>query len=163
MRITNSKHSVLGVSPFYALYGYNPTVHYEVEDDFNEGKVPSARERIKTLHNLQEKLAEHLEKAAETQAKYYNRKHEPKRFKLGDLVLLSTKELNIKEHKRKLAPKYCRPFRIVKVVGSQAYKLALPTDSRVHNVFHVARLEPYVRRDVEGEGAFYACSRVARR
>ena len=38
------------------------------------------------------------------------------------------------------------PFRIVDLVGKQAYRLALPAHYRIHNVFHVSYLELRKRR-----------------
>ena len=38
------------------------------------------------------------------------------------------------------------PFQIRDAVGSQAYRLALPTSYRIHNVFHVSLLELWNQR-----------------
>ncbi|XP_040988948.1 uncharacterized protein LOC121236566 [Juglans microcarpa x Juglans regia] len=38
----------------------------------------------------------------------------------------------------KLEPRYYRPFQIVAKVGVEAYKLNLPTFSRIHPLFHVS-------------------------
>lgn len=43
----------------------------------------------------------------------------------------------------KLSRKYVGPFRINRRVGTVAYELALPEDSRVHPVFHVSLLKRY--------------------
>ena len=40
----------------------------------------------------------------------------------------------------KLLPRFCGPFKILKKVGSLAYKLELPTNSMVHLIFHVSHL-----------------------
>nr|GEW74933.1 putative reverse transcriptase domain-containing protein [Tanacetum cinerariifolium] len=44
--------------------------------------------------------------------------------------------------KRKLNPRYVRPFNVLERVGDVAYKLDLPEElSRVHNTFHVSNLK----------------------
>ena len=44
----------------------------------------------------------------------------------------------------KLAPRYCGPFQILSRIGQVAYQLALSTNLRVHNVFHISILKKYV-------------------
>ena len=44
----------------------------------------------------------------------------------------------------KLAPCYCGPFEIMSRIGQVAYKLALPPNLRVHNVFHISVINKYV-------------------
>ena len=39
-----------------------------------------------------------------------------------------------------LLPQFCGPFKILKCVGSLAYKMELLANSHVHHVFHVIRL-----------------------
>ena len=49
---------------------------------------------------------------------------------------------------KKLQPRFIKPFRVTEVIGSQAYRLALPQQySRLHNVFPVQLLEEYHPRD----------------
>ena len=45
---------------------------------------------------------------------------------------------------KRLSPRFAGPFKILKRVGSLAYKLELPSHVRVHPVFHVSLLKKYV-------------------
>lgn len=88
----------------------------------------------------------------ERQAKGYNERHQEQTLKRGDLVGLSTKHIRLKDEYRKLTPRFVGPFRVLERIGSQAYRLALPEKySRLHNVFHVSRLEPWTRREGEAD------------
>ena len=69
-------------------------------------------------------------------------------FNPGDLVLLSTKNLRQPgPGVRKLKPSYMGPFVVDSMVGRVAVKLNLPKDwTRIHNVFHVNLVKPYLER-----------------
>lgn len=143
----NSVHSTTGVSPFYACYGYHPTI--DVGDDVPEGEAPAARERAETLRDEREVLTETLRSATEQQTKYYNLKHKPRRFKINQKVMLMAKNIRQLRPNRKLSDRYLGPFVITEAVGEhgQAYRLKLPQSMKVHDVFHVSLLEPWEERD----------------
>src|SRR5881396_2063020 len=67
----NSTHTVTGVSSFYALYGINPELAWDVGSDNPKGEAPAARERAEQMIAIRELLQERLQTAAEAQAKYY--------------------------------------------------------------------------------------------
>ena len=82
-----------------------------------------------------------MKKSIRMQEDYYNRKHRDVRYSVGDLVLLSTQNLKIKGAPQKLQRRFCGPFRIEQVIGTQAYKLQIPNEWRIHPVFHVSLLK----------------------
>ena len=45
---------------------------------------------------------------------------------------------------RKLSPRFCGPFEILKRIEKVAYELKLPEDWKIHNVFHVCLLRKYM-------------------
>jgi hypothetical protein len=82
----------------------------------------------------------------ERQAKYYNKRHEPKLFKRGEFVKLSTRNLKLKD--KKLQQRWIGPLRVLKRIGVQAYQLALPEKyARLHDVFPVQLIEEYKPRE----------------
>ncbi len=142
----NSRSSTTKITPFMALYGYNPELRFDIEDTATKGETPAARDRILRLKELRDRLKEELLKSQERQAKYYNQRHQPKLFKQGNLVKLSTRNLRLKY--KKLQPRWIGPFRILKRIGLQAYQLALPEKyAWLHDVFPIQAIEEFNPRD----------------
>jgi hypothetical protein len=78
------------------------------------------------------------------QAKYYNQRYLDQQFNKGQIVLLSAKNIQMKYLYKKLDSKFLGPFKVLKQIGKQAYKLDLPNSiSRLHPTFHVSLLERY--------------------
>ena len=76
---------------------------------------------------------------------YADKKTRPQSFEVGQRVLLSTKNLHIKQNNltKKLLSRYVGPFKILNKMGSQAYELELPPTMKIHDVFHVSLLKHY--------------------
>ena len=67
-------------------------------------------------------------------------------FVVGNYVYLKLQpycQNTIKKMKipHKLSPRYYGPFKVSDMVGSAAYRLELPPEAAVHNVFHVSQLK----------------------
>jgi hypothetical protein len=143
----NSIHDSTKTTPFYVVYGKHPLLTLPPEDSRPEGEVPNAVERVQHMHSAREKAAEHLKRAQEYQRRHYDKKHKPEFFRKGDLVLLSTKHINLAHQpSKKLSSKFIGPFRVQDAVGTQAYRLILPPHYRIHNVFHISLLERWKSR-----------------
>lgn len=70
----------------------------------------------------------------------------PRSFAIGDYVYLKLqpyRQNSLKKQKvpHKLSPRFYGPFRVIDTVGSSAYRLELPSDAAIHNVFHVSQLK----------------------
>ena len=68
---------------------------------------------------------------------------------MDDLVMLAARNLQQWRPSRKLSDWYLGLFRIINILGTQAYKLKLPENWKIHPVFHVSLLKPYVRKEGE--------------
>ena len=76
--------------------------------------------------------------------KYVDRKRaEVDEYKVGDLVMLSTKDLKYQMARRrteKLTERFVGPYRIKKIVLSNAVELELPSTVKIHLVVNVSRI-----------------------
>eukprot|EP00253_Pinus_taeda_P025190 PITA_25190 len=121
------------------------------------------------MEEMLKKIRKNLRAAQDKQKVYAKKKRSYREFELGDHVYLRVKPRKSSlqwQGCAKLAPRYCGPFQVLEQIGPVAYKLALPSHIRVHNVFHISILKRYVYNpqhiikweniQVEPEGEFLA-------
>ena len=144
----NSVTAPTKMSPFYANYGYHSRTNWSKE---GEAKNPASELYAHWMESVHKKAKENLETARNLMGSYYNKKHlEAPTFEEGDLVMLDGRNIKTKRPSKKLAPKKYGPFKILKKIGTRAYRLELHSRWRIHNVFHVSLLEPYAQNEIEG-------------
>lgn len=144
----NSKHASTKTSPLRSLVGFDPKAPFD--EPVGSSSVQSVQERTEKIREIRETAKFHLERAAATQTTYYNRKHQPQEYSIGDKVMLSMKNLKSFRPNKKLDFPFEGSFEVIGKVGRQAYRLRLPSSwRRIHPVFHVSLLEPYYERKGE--------------
>src|SRR6201985_1808989 len=77
------------------------------------------------------------------------RKHVP--YNKGDKVWLESKNLKTTHPTTKLRALRYGPFEITETIGSTTYRLKLPPQWKIHNVFHASLLTPYKVTEEHGE------------
>ena len=86
--------------------------------------------------------------------KYTDRKREKvDKYKVGDLVMLSTKDLKYQMARRrteKLIERFIGPYKIKKVVLLNTVELELPSIVKIYLVVNVSRIQKYIGQ-VEGQ------------
>jgi hypothetical protein len=146
----HSRHASTGVSPAEALMGFRGNLEIDVDAEATTSSVPEAQLQAERLKATRERLEENLKKAVETQKRYYDEKHKPMTFNIGDQVVLRTKNLRRIRPSVKLDNRYIGPFTVIDTWSKHAYKLSLPPSLKgIHPVFHVSLLEPYYAREGE--------------
>ncbi|GJR18704.1 putative reverse transcriptase domain-containing protein [Tanacetum coccineum] len=138
----NSYHASIKAAPFEALYGRkcrSPGLARGLQVQLTGPElVQETTERI-----IQ--IKQRIQTARDRQKSYADLKRKPMEFQVGDKVMLKVSPWKgvIRFGKRgKLNPRYVGPFKVLKKVGTVAYKLELPQElSRVHNTFHVSNLK----------------------
>ena len=126
------------------MYGFDPrTIHLDNDYELSSPAAEEWLDRMTTVHNqihdtrkrINEKRSTiHIEKARE--------------FKIDDWVLLDRRNLQVKaENNKSLTRKWLGPYKVIKAIGSHAYRLQVPEGTRWHNVVHTTLLKPFRRRD----------------
>ena len=90
------------------------------------------------VKTIVEEAKKHLKKAQEYQKTLLDAHHRQLEFKVGQKVLLSTKNLKL-PGSWKLHPRRFGPFKVLQHVGAAAYKLDLAGRfSQLHPAFHAS-------------------------
>ncbi|KAJ1041678.1 hypothetical protein NDA10_005431 [Ustilago hordei] len=137
----NTVHNSIGVSPFFACYGWNPKAHPDipqrlgVNDPGRFEYLMDGKERCKYLQ-------EQIREAQRRSVNQYNRKHKDIEFKVGDMVYINRRNWKTRRPTPKLDTRFAGPYPVQERVGRRAYQITLPANLRVHDVFHVSMLEP---------------------
>ncbi|KAJ1595875.1 hypothetical protein NDA14_005688 [Ustilago hordei] len=137
----NTVHNSIGVSPFFACYGWNPKAHPDIPQQLGVNDPG----RFKYLMDGKERckyLQEQIREAQRRSVDQYNRKHKDIEFKVGDMVYINRRNWKTRRPTPKLDTQFAGPYPVQERVGHQAYQITLPANLRVHDVFHVSMLEP---------------------
>jgi len=117
-------------------------------------KYKGAERFIEKIKEIQKEAKTVLGKAQEDMKKYTDRKRaEVDEYKVEDLVMLSTKDLKyqmVGRRTKKLTERFVGPYKVQKIVSSNAVKLELPSTVKIHPVVNVSRIRRYVGQ-VEGQ------------
>ena len=138
-------YSSIGISPFYVLYGQECRTPITLSAP--NTRFESINEMIREMNEIRESTKLAMKSAQDRAKRYADKKRLFCEFEVGDKVFLKVapKRLGLKLGKsRKLSPRFCGPFEIVKRIGQVVYELKLPDDWQIHNVFHVGLLRKYV-------------------
>ena len=117
-------------------------------------KYEGAEKFVIKMKEIQEKATVALGKAQEEMKKYANRKRdEVDNYKVGDLVMLSTKDLKyqiVRKRTEKLMERFVKPYKIKKIMSLNAVKLELLSTVKIHLVVNISRICKYIEQ-VEGQ------------
>ena len=94
--------------------------------------------QIRRIHEAQEECKRAIERSQEISKRAYDKwKRDNPSFQVGDSVWLEATNLATDEPSPKLASKHHGPFRIKDKLLDLTYRLELPTQWKIHDVFHV--------------------------
>ncbi|KAJ1037222.1 hypothetical protein NDA10_005943 [Ustilago hordei] len=105
----NTVHNSIGVSPFFACYGWNPKAHPDipqrlgVNDPGRFEYLMDGKERCKYLQ-------EQIREAQRRSVNQYNRKHKDIEFKVGDMVYINRQNWKTRRPTPKLDTRFAGPY-----------------------------------------------------
>lgn len=142
----NQASETLGMSPFFANYGFDPTWQFDPINASPRGPLQdqyTTAELAKHMQQITEHLRLEINRAQLRHEEAANRRRAPAPpFKIGDLVWFNAQNIKTARPSRKLDYRRQGPFAIVKVVSPHAYELDFPDTMKIHRVQNVSLLDP---------------------
>jgi len=119
-----------------------------------KGKFEEANKFVERMQEIQGEAKAALSKAQEDIKKYADRhRGKVEEYRVGDLVLLSTKDLKyqmVDRRTEKLTERFVGPYKVKSIVSMNAIELELPSTIKIHLVVNVSRGRRYTSQ-VEGQ------------
>ena len=147
----NKVHTATKSSPFQVNYGRELRMGFDIR---KKGKNEKAEEFAREMKERHEEARAALVKSQEEMKRQADRsKKEAEEYRVGDKVLISTKDFLMELMKRatkKLTEKFIGPYVVRKIVSENVVELELPVLLRIHLVVNVRRIVKY-REQVEGQ------------
>jgi len=140
----NKIHAATKTLPFKVNYGQDLRMGFK---ERRKRKYKVAGKFIEKIKKIQKEAKAALGKAQEEMKKFGDRRRgKGEEYKVGDLVLLSTKDLKWQmEEKRleKLTECFVGLYKVKGIISSNAIELELPNSIKIHPVVNVSRVQLY--------------------
>jgi len=131
--------------------GQDPRMGFELR---KKGKFKEANKFVERMQEIQGKAKVALSKAQEDMKRYVDRhRGEVEEYKVGDLVLLSTKDFKyqiVGRRMEKLIKRFIGPYKVKSIVSTNTIELELPSIVKIHLVVNVSRVRRYTSQ-VKGQ------------
>ena len=132
-------HMGMQQTPFFLNLGRHPAKPVDLALD---GRDKQAKLTAAELTAAWKKARQLLLDVNSRMMQRENKKRRDHHFLEGDMVYLSSKNFSWKHGTKKMCPRWMGPFKVLEVKGPVTYKLQLPEEWKIHNVFHSSLLKP---------------------
>lgn len=136
-------------------YGFEPRMSFDLIDCDGTARERVAKRLVTNITDKMQNIWDHakaqLTKARDSQQRQANKTRTlAPDYKVGDMVWLSTKNINTTRPSRKLDHKWLGPYSIKRVMPG-ACELDLPQSMKIHSTFHTSLLRPVADDPLPGQ------------
>ncbi|MCH93770.1 Ty3/gypsy retrotransposon protein, partial [Trifolium medium] len=145
LHFNTSYHSAAGMTPYQVVYGKPPP---PISEYIAGSSLIDACDKVLTTRDeILAVLRKNLLKAQARMKAIIDKKRRDVSYDVGSWVYVK-----LRPHRQtslsgdkfcKLHKRFYGPFQVIARVGAVAYKLELPSYSKIHNVFHCSVLKPH--------------------
>ena len=122
--INNTYQESTKTTPYMLMYGVQPRMPID-QKIMVKMDASSAKKFITDMQEALHRARENILKAQEAQKRQSDKHRQSYKFKEGDLVLLNNKNLRTPDNSAKLRLRFIGPFKIVKQMSLDNFKLDL--------------------------------------
>ena len=147
----NKMHTATKMLPFQVNYEREPRMGFDIRKKRKNEKVEEFAREMKEKHEEVRAALVRSQKEIKRQADRSRKK--AKEYRVGDKVLISTKDFSMELRKRatkKLMEKFIGPYIVKKIVSENAVELELLAVLRIHPVVNMRRIVKY-KKQIEGQ------------
>lgn len=135
-------------SGFLVFVGQNFGLTPIIQGSTIPSRIEEVNQLISSRDELLADLRHNLLQSQDLMRSYANKYRRYVEYAVGDWVFLKMQPYRrkslVKRLNEKLGPRFYGPFQVLEKVGGVAYKLDLPSHSRIHPVCHVSLLKKAV-------------------
>ena len=133
----NQTHKSTGKTLFMATYRINPVTLVTV---IRNSANPHSKDFTIEIEQLYTWIKKTLESSMQQMKQFANQKQQNKVLTIRQKIWLLASNLTVKRLSCKLSLKQKGPFKITKLIGQEVYKLVLPKEQKIYNIFYMSKL-----------------------